>query len=206
MLVYKFTDENMQTYNGCQWELNIPKETDGLGNLCSEHFLHFFHHPLIAAIMYHKFVLKYPRLFEAEADGIILNDGYLKGGCSKLTLTKEIELPQFTLNQRIACAILFTQQVYKNKQWNTWAKNWLNGKDRTKKSAIHARTRRALIVYYTIAAAAAYNVANAAANRAASADAVVRDTAWSIHHAIEANPDTFTFDNILNTINKALEY
>ena len=200
MKVYKITDQYMQTYDGFQWELNVPKETDGKGILCSQHFLHFYHHPLIAAILHPMLEFKNKRLFEAEADGIIKNDIYRKGGCSKLTLTKEINLLQFTKNQRIACVILFTQQICKKEQWNTWAINWLNGKDRTKESAFHAYT-----AFY--AANAAHYVANNAAHYAANTS---YNSAYyatiAVGFAIEANPDIFTLENITNTINKSLEY
>ena len=196
MKVYKITDENMRTYNGCQWELNVTKETYGQGELCSNQFLHFYHHPLIASIMHTMLGFKNPRLFEAKADGIIKNDFYLKGGCSKLTLKKEINLPQFTPTQRIACGILFAKGVCKEEQWNTWATNWLNGTDRTEQSA-YAASRAAY------ATDAARNAANAARY-----DAYVsyNNVSCSVSSSIESNPDTFSLEHIITTINKALEY
>ena len=128
-----------------------------------------------------------PRLFEANADGIILNDCYRKGGCSKLTLTKEINLPQLTKTQRIACGILFAQQVCKDEEWNTWATNWLNGTDRTRKSAVN--TSGAVDAAITT-----------------GSDNVAGYVACSIYHSIGANPDTFTLERIISLINKALEY
>ena len=96
MKVYKTTDKHMKTFCGFQWEINNTKETNGKGEICSHHFLHFYHDPLIAAIMHPILYFNSPRLFEANADGVILNDFYRKGGCSKLTLIKEINFPQFT--------------------------------------------------------------------------------------------------------------
>ena len=226
MKVYKVTDRNMQTHNNCQWEINNSKETDGQGKLCSKHFLHFYHHPLIAALMHPMLYFNNPRLFEADADGITKNDRYRKGGCTKLTLTKEINLLQLTRTQRVACAILFAQQVCKDKKWNTWATNWLNKTDRTIKSAIIVRNDPAVAAYaYADFESdntdadyksdntdadyksdntdadyyAAYYAANAAYDN-------VFDVAYAVYFAIEANPDTFTLENILNTITKALEY
>ena len=212
MKVYKITDQNMQTYDGFQWELNVPKETDGKGILCSQHFLHFYHHPLIAAILHPMLEFKNPRLFEAEADGIILNDKYRKGGCSKLTLIKEIDLPQFTRNQRIACSILFAQQINKREQWNTWATNWLNDTDRTCKSVQSiefAESDYLLINHYDsnvnkLLKSLIYS--SQSANIFYSSNYNAGASATSVYFAIEFNPDIFTLENIFTTINKALEY
>jgi hypothetical protein len=91
-----------------------------------------------------------PRLFIAETKGRGKHDKGLKSGYKEMRLIKEIALPEITLTQKIAFGILCAKKVYKDIAWNKWANKWLNGKDRSKKSA---------------AANAAYaaNAANAAA-------------------------------------------
>ena len=200
MKVYKMTDKNMRTHNSCEWELNVPKKATGIGlKLCSDDVIHFYHHPLIAVLfnpIYGDF--RNPRLFEAEAEGEIVNDRYTKGGCKQLTLTKEIEVPTMSMNQHIACGILFAKKVYKDKDWNTWADNWLNGTDRTEKSAADTAADAYSAAYY-----AAYSAAYSAADSAAYSAAYSADAAYAVLSSLE---DTETLDEILTTINKAMEY
>ena len=112
MKVYKLTDENMKTRKRYKWKLNVPKKATGSGlKLCSEDVIHFYHHPLIAVFfnLIHGDI-ENPRLFEAEAEGEIVNDRYVKGGCKQLTLTKEIEVPSMSVTQRVACGIFLLKR------------------------------------------------------------------------------------------------
>jgi hypothetical protein len=76
-----------------------------------------------------------PRLFEAEAKGKIKYDGQLKFGCQKMRLIKELALPKIPLVKRVELAIKLALKVSKDKAFVTWAKNWLNGTDRSAESA-----------------------------------------------------------------------
>jgi hypothetical protein len=171
MKKYKLTDQNLRTHNGFQWEIGKEVTTDGKSDgLCNEHWLHYYHHPLLAVLLnpIHADISN-PCLFEVKALGRHLDDRILKGGCTKMTLVKEIPLPEITLNQKIAFAILCSLEVYKEKKYVKWVENWLNGKDRT-----YAAARAAAAVAAAAAAAyAAYAAANAAhaAARAANAAA-----------------------------------
>ena len=100
MIAYKFTNQKMQTCNDTQWELHEWKETSGEGDLCSCGWLHYYSDPLLAAFLnpiHAKFAA--PRLFEIEIaeDAKILEDHGLKLGCTKMRLTKELEIPAVTL-------------------------------------------------------------------------------------------------------------
>ena len=136
MKKYKLTNLHMQTYEGCQWELNVQKTT--LGNshyLSNDQWLYYYHNPLLAVLfnpIYNN--VTNPRLFEVKALGKHLDNNGVKGGCTKLTLIKEIELPIITLNQKVAFGILCALEVYENKDFIKWANNWLNDTDRTKES------------------------------------------------------------------------
>jgi hypothetical protein len=133
MKKYKLTDQNLQTYRGFQWEVEKWVKVDGKGQLCSKHKLHYYHHPLLAALLHPIHVnMKNPKLWEVSAKGGHLNDKGLKGGCNKMRLDKEIPLPKITLEQRIAFAILCALfGGNPNKGWKAWAKNWLSGADRS---------------------------------------------------------------------------
>jgi hypothetical protein len=137
MKLFKLTNENMSTYLGCQWEIGKAKTTNGNGKLCGPGWLHAYESPLLA-VLHNPVHAGYqnPRLFEAESSGRIKKDGQMKCGVTRLTLVKEIKIPEVTIIQRIAYGILCAKEVCKDKSWNKWANNWLNGKDR---SALAAR-------------------------------------------------------------------
>jgi hypothetical protein len=163
MKKYKLTNQDMTTHNGCKWDINVPKETDGdSDSLCNKHWLHYYHHPLLAVLLnpIHGDIDN-PRLFEVKALGKHLDDNGLKGGCTKMTLVKEIELPEITLNQKIAFGILCALEIYKESTYVLWANNWLNNADRSTASAYAASDA------YACAAAAAADYASYAARAAA---------------------------------------
>ena len=170
MKKYKLTDQDMRTHNGFQWELGKEVITDGDSKkLCTKHWLHYYHHPLLAVLLNPIHAnIDNPRLFEAKALGKHLDDKGLKGGCTKMTLVKEIELPEITLNQKTAFGILCSLEVYKEKGFVKWANNWLSGVDRT------AAAAAAFAVDAYAAAAAAY-AADAYAAAAYAVDAAVDD-------------------------------
>jgi len=160
---YKLTDQNMQTYNNFQWELGKEYSTSGKGDLCGPGWLHCYSHPLLAALLNSLHAdFKNPRLFLCEATGNHKYDKGLKEGCTTLKLIKEIELPIITLEQRVAFGILCALEVYKEKTFNLWAKNWLNNIDRTNTAAITiARDTYAAVNATYAAANATYAAANA---------------------------------------------
>lgn len=137
MKKYKLTNQKMQTMKGFQWDLGIEQTTDGLATtLCNNHWLHYYHSPLLAVLFNPIHAdIKCPRLFEVQALGNHLDDCGIKGGCTNLTLIEEIELPVISEIQTLAFAILCSIEVWKNEEYLLWANNWLNGTDRTKRSA-----------------------------------------------------------------------
>src|ERR1017187_1019503 len=125
MKVYKLTDSKGQTKNETQWGEGISHEVSGIGELCSSGFIHYYSDPYLAGIfnlIHANFVN--PKLWEAEAEGIIKSDKGLKYGCQKLTTLKEIPLPILTTTQLSAFAILCSIEVYKEKSYVVWANNW----------------------------------------------------------------------------------
>jgi hypothetical protein len=156
--MYKLTDQRMQTRNGFQWELNKTYTTNGKGYLCGPGWLHVYEHPLLAVLLNPIHAdIKNPRLFRCKIGGKCLKNKGLKCGYTKVTLTKELQLPQLTLTQRIAFGILCAKQVYKNKRWNTWANDWLSNKNRNN---IDAAAYAAYAAAYAAYAADAINNIN----------------------------------------------
>ncbi|MCK9460609.1 MAG: hypothetical protein M0R80_13300 [Proteobacteria bacterium] len=170
MKLYKLTDENDQTQNSCQWGENITHETSGEGKFCGPGFTHWYLDPLLAVFLnpiHGDFDPKTMHLWEGKGE-IVKNDHGLKVGCTKATTLRRISLPEISTENRIKIAILCTKQVCKEQAWNTWADNWLSGKDRTRKSATAAS-----------AAASASAAAAAAASAAAAAWASASAAAWA---------------------------
>ena len=163
MKKYKLTTQDLQTYGGFQWEIGKEVTTTGKEDyLCNSSWLHYYHHPLLAVLLnpIHSDIIE-PRLFEVKAEGKHLDDNGLKGGCTKMTLIKELTLPVITLTQKVAFGILCSLMVYKNKKYVTWANNWLLKKDRTYSTAAAAYAAADITVAYATANAAA-KAANAA--------------------------------------------
>ena len=109
MIKYKLTDQNMQTYNGFQWELGKWYQATGDINqpLCTNAWLHCYDSPLLAVL--HNPIhadIKNPRLFEVETTGESKNDDKLKCGYRMMQLVKELLLPDITSDQKIAYGIL----------------------------------------------------------------------------------------------------
>lgn len=158
---YKLTNQNLQTYGGFQWTLGNKETASGEDDLCGPGWLHYYHHPLLAVLLNPIHAnIKEPRLFEVLAEGEHKDDRGLKGGCTEMTLLKEIPLPEVTEEHRIAFGILCAKEVEEGKEWNEWADNWLSGKDRSEESAIAIKSQ--YTYYASNAANAAYYAANAA--------------------------------------------
>ena len=163
MIKYKLTNQNMQTYNGFQWKLGEWQEAQGSSekDLCTNSWLHCYDSPLLAILHNPRHAdIKNPRLWEVEVAGDFKNDKGLKCGYRKMRLVKEIKVPKITTEQRVKYAILCTKQVYAEKEWNTWADNWLSNVNRTAADAARVATHAAYVAH--AADASAYAAVDAA--------------------------------------------
>ena len=88
-ILYKFTDQNMQTHGGCQWVLGEKKTTSGEGELCGPGWLHCYADPLLAVLL-NPIHADYenPRLFRARVGRKSKHDHGLKSGYTKMTLIR----------------------------------------------------------------------------------------------------------------------
>ena len=168
MIVYKLTDQNLQTYGSYQWEPGVARETDGEGNLCGPGWLHYYHDPLLSALLnpIHADIAD-PVLWEAEAEGLHRDDRGLKGGCTRLTLIRQVDLPQITTEQRVRFGILCAKAVCNDRAWNRWADRWLDGSDMSVAAAWAAEAADRAAWAAAWAAEAADRAAAAAARAAA---------------------------------------
>jgi hypothetical protein len=185
MKLYKLTDKDSYTrrgkHNETLWGEGITHTAKGEGGLCSDGVIHAYDSPLLAILLNPNHAgIENPIIWEAEGD-ITIRD-WAKIGCKTLTTICKIKVPEITIEQRITFAILCAKEVYTDVNWLKWADNWLNGKDRSQKSAYFAYTA----IYATNADYFAY--ATSAANAAASAtDAASSDSYSADYTAVNAD-------------------
>ena len=156
MKCYKLTDENDQTYGGCQWGKDVTHTADGKGDLCTKHWIHAYSHKLVAVVMnpsHGNYDPKTMHLWECEAE-IGKDDHGLKFGTTKLTTIKRVSIPRMSEAAKVRFAIYCALEVYKDKSFKKWADDWLSGKDRSE-AARAARAARAAEAAWAAARAAA---------------------------------------------------
>ena len=67
-----------------------------------------------------------------EADGEVgIRSRQGKCGCRTLVTMLPVSLPIVESEQRIRFAIACAWQIYQNMAWRIWAKNWIDGTDRS---------------------------------------------------------------------------
>lgn len=155
-VIYKLTDEKVQTKGRTQWGEGVTHRAKGghTENLCTDGWIHAYESPLLAVLLNPMHANFNPaRLWEAEGE-IGAREGQLKVGCRWLTTVKEIPLPVITGEQKRRFAILCALEVYHGKYFVDWANEWLSGRDRSVRAAATIREvlRRQVIVdsfYYS---------------------------------------------------------
>ena len=178
MTYYKLLTQDLKSRDNTAWKIGEPITITKKGyEMCSDQVLHCYNHPLLAVIFnrIHANILN-PKLFKISVDQIVNTDG-LKFASKSQTLIEEIPLPQIGTEQKVEFAIRVAKLVYKYSQWNLWADNWLNGSDRSARSAYNAAYSAADAAAYSDADAAAYSAADAAARAYAAYAAYAADAA-----------------------------
>ena len=208
----KLTNKDGYTKNQTLWGENITHEATGSSNqaLCSDGWIHFYEHPLIAVFMNPVHAqLNEPRLYSCLIEGEIEKDGQLKSGCKKLTTLSRLPLPVITSEQRIEIGIRCAMIVYKEQHWSLWAQKWLSGEDRTKKSAdaaydtAHDAAAYAVIdAAYDAVHAAANATAYAAIDDAADADITADAAAYAVIDAAHAAASVIPLLRIIKEVLK----
>ena len=138
MIVYKLTDENLQTRNGFQYELGVEARATGDGTrLCSDGVLHVYESLEQAALMSPlHMVARYTVALQCEGEPVSRDWG--KFGCKSLTPIRVVDRIKLTTEQRVAVAILAVKDCSVPIQWCQWAYSWLNNTDRSADSAYTA--------------------------------------------------------------------
>ena len=167
--VYKLTTRDRTTYCGFQWVVGEWVKTDGNGELCSEHWTHWYDSPEVASFMNpaHAHVND-PICWRGETRGKRLDDHGLKCGVTEGRILEQIPLPEITSGQRAEIAIRCALAVCKEPTFTRWAQSWLDGSDRSA-SAAWAAWAAASAAWAAWAAASAAEAAAWAASAAEAA-------------------------------------
>lgn len=203
MKLWKLTNSTGKTYQNTQWGENVSHSATGRSTtLCSDGFIHAYRSKWIAVFMNPEHAnFEKPLLWEARGK-VVIEDKDLKCGCKTLTTIKQHPLSFLTVEERIKIGIYSALTVCEKESFVTWAKNWLNKKDRS-----HAHATAACAAAFTIASsanaacnaahavacaacAAAYTVASAASTACdVSYAAAARYAACAVSYAAIAYPD-----------------
>lgn len=138
MKLYKLTDKHGRTKNGMLWEVGCTNFASGNNPcLCTDGVLHAYKSPLISIFLNPLHAdFRSPRLFLCEGD-IVAHDN-VKVGSRSLTCVAELDAPRPSRVCRITFAALCLIHIFKNEKWQTWAKSWISGEDRSVWSAVVA--------------------------------------------------------------------
>lgn len=133
-LCCKWVSQDMTTKNDTKWQEGVPNELPEGHDLmlCYPGLYHYYEHPLLAVMFKdHHVPTNYTKLYEIKVEGTVV-EGWDKSGATKLTLIKELEIPEVTLINKVAFGILCALEVCEDPTFIDWANNWLSGKERSK--------------------------------------------------------------------------
>jgi len=185
MIIWKLADEHDRTHGGCQWGEGVQHNTSGEGELCGPGWTHWYTHPLLAVMLnpcHGNFDLTKAHLWKGEGTPEKFDHG-LKVGCRDGRTIKRVPLPKVSLKSKVRFGILCAWEVYADKKWRRWARNWLSGKDRSEvAAAMAALVAWARLVAWAAAGASAAEAASAARLAASAA----RLVAWAASAALGA--------------------
>ena len=174
-MYYKLTTQEVTTHGGFTWEdgkwYRIPDADRGQG-ICSKSYFHCYDDPLLAIFLNPAHAdIHNPRLWHVNVEGHRVTERGLKFGFTMMRLAAELPVPQVTVEQRIAFAILCARQAenveYARPEatprarqiWNRWAENWLNDANRSQWAAFQ-QYRHSVSLAHRWAAQAAGGRAN----------------------------------------------
>ena len=136
MKLYKLTNPEDQSLDRTQWGEGVTHTAPGdAAEPCTASIIYAYADPLLAVFMDPAHGGFGPSAHLWEADGDIMVSKGTRLICKSLTTLRRIDLPVVTMEQRTRFAILCAKAVYKEADWNAWADAWLDGTDRSAKSA-----------------------------------------------------------------------
>lgn len=201
MKIYcKWVSDGMTTMNDTHWKLGVANEIpkhDSL-DLGYSGFYHYEKHPLLAVLLKNSHGCQdYAKLYEVLPEGKIVEESD-RGGSTKLTLVKELEIPQVTEVQRIGFAILCAKEVYEESKFVYWADKWLSGQDRPLRDTYESAFSYAERIIEKARDDAAYSAFFACYNAARGYYSYDYDV---IEHVLKSNPNI----DLISIAKKAME-
>ena len=180
-VIYKLTNQNLQTHDGFQWVPGNWKKTSGGGDLCGPGWLHGYCDPLVAIFMnpIHANISN-PILWQGEGCGKFLDDRGLKCGFTEMRIIKKIKPYKFTPEKLVEIAIVCAiESGYNDEDFISWACHWMDGSDRSAEAAEAWAASAWSVVGADVAGAAAWAAAWAAVAGAAAWAAAWAAEAWA---------------------------
>jgi hypothetical protein len=173
-LLYKLTTQENTTQNDTRWGVGITNFAANLHThdykLCTGDVIHAYEHPLIALIRNSQDAnIKNPKLWLAK--GIVSVNNGLKVGCKSLTIIDQLQIPEISLEQKIAFSIYTALAMCKDANFKIWAFNWLSNKDRSSVASYAASRASHAASHASYASSYAASHASYAASYAASSAA-----------------------------------
>ncbi len=174
MILYKLTDRDGYTRRGVTNELlwapgvthEAAEPAEAGTQLCTNQVIHAYRSLELGLFMnpIHANIAD-PRAW--ECDGDIVADDSTKAGVKRLTIIRDVQVPDITTEQRVKFGILAVRQVCHEPYWLAWADSWLSGNNRqvaaatwaaraAAAGAAMARAARAWVVAAGTAAAVAW--------------------------------------------------
>ena len=168
MILYKLTDSKRETYGNFKWELGKKHEKPIITSpqLCSKEVFHAYRNLNLALILNPIHAdIRSPLLFKAE--GEIITEDWGKVGCKSLTLTEQLELPEWYVDKKLQLKVLCQFAILCAEAVLEYFEFKFPNDDRPRK-AIEAA--KAYIKNPNVAANAVYEASSAAADAADAAD------------------------------------
>ena len=184
MIYYKLTNQDGYTRRGekgeTKWKPGVwQKPLSGRGTLCGPGWYHFYYSPDLSVLLNPIHAdIKNPILWKTECRGKSQDDNGLKIGWTEARVIKQIPLPEWTITQKVAFAILCSLKVEQSEEYVKWAKDWLSGKDRTKETAVEVAWVAKAEAAVAKAVMAEVEAAIAAEETAAAAAVAVEVAEW----------------------------
>lgn len=139
--LYKITNCSGHTRGNTSWGEGTTHQVKWSGAMCTEGCLHAYRSPELAVLMDPIHGQYFPHGSLWKAKGVVRLDDGTKVGCARLTTVEIIKKPIITKEQLVEIAIRCVMTKYKDEYWTRWAIAWLDGSDRSLRTAEDVRSR-----------------------------------------------------------------
>lgn len=128
-IVYKITDANNCTMNGCLWLVGDRKVRSGT-KICEAGMLHCYDDPRVAAFMQHSHLAYYDepyRLWKADAGGFHAEENTIHA-YQEMEILEELPFPDVTPLESFIFAVLVAKAFSRTPEFISWCNDILDRK------------------------------------------------------------------------------